>query len=64
MKDKKLFKGHEKMIAAVCSGLAEYFEMDVTVVRAIFAAGTLVLGVIPGIILYVVLMIIMPEPAE
>ncbi len=49
----------DKRVAGVCSGLAEYFGVDATLVRLIFVVATLFGG--PGLILYIVLWIIMPE---
>lgn len=47
-----------KVIAGVCSGLADYFDVDVVLVRAIFVASFLFAGV--GLGLYLVLWILMP----
>ena len=47
-----------KVIAGVCSGLADYFGVDVVLVRAIFAASFLFGGVGGG--LYLILWILMP----
>jgi phage shock protein C len=46
------------MIGGVCGGLAEYFNIDSTIVRLVF-----VLAVLSGIspLVYVVLWIVMPE---
>ena len=38
--DKKLTRSDNKMIAGVCSGFAEYLDVDPTVVRIAFAALT------------------------
>jgi phage shock protein C len=46
-----------KIIAGVCGGLAEYYEMDSTLVRAIVAA--LILAGI-GIVFYIALWIFVP----
>jgi len=47
-----------KVIAGVCSGVAEYFEIDPTIVRIIW-----LLSIIPGIgiIAYIVCWLAMPE---
>ena len=55
---KRLVKG-EKKIFGVCSGLADYFDMDPTIMRLIFLIALLVFGT--GLLLYLVLAIIMPE---
>lgn len=55
---RRLYKG-EKKIFGVCSGLAEYFNMDPTVMRLIFLIAFFVFGT--GGLLYIVLAIVMPE---
>jgi phage shock protein PspC (stress-responsive transcriptional regulator) len=49
----------DKKVAGVCGGIAEYFNIDSTLVRLIFVLATLLGG--PGLILYIVLWIVMPE---
>ena len=63
MNDKKLTRSNNKMIGGVCAGLAEYFGIDATLVRVIYAVLSCFSAYFPGIILYVILLIIMP-PAE
>lgn len=55
---KRLVKG-EKKIFGVCSGIANYFDTDPTIVRIIFLIA--VLGFGTGILLYLIMAIIMPE---
>jgi len=55
---KRLVKG-EKKIFGVCSGLANYFDIDPTVVRVAFLVAVFVFGV--GGLLYLALAVIMPE---
>jgi len=58
---KKLKRSNkEKMIAGVCGGLAEYFEMDPTVVRILYVVGSVVSVAFPGILVYIILWFIMP----
>ncbi len=58
---KKLYRSHsQRMLAGVCGGFAEYFDIDVTVVRVVYVLLTL-FTVFSGIILYIILMLIMPE---
>ena len=49
----------DRKIAGVCGGIAEYFDMDPTVVRLIFAAVSIFSGV--GILAYIATVIIIPE---
>ena len=60
MNQKKLYKNViDKKICGVCSGLADYFEIDVTLIRLITAL-VIILGNFPALILYFVAAIIMP----
>lgn len=57
---KKLYRIEQgKMICGVCGGIAEYLNLDVTLVRLIAAAAGLC-SVGTGIVLYIAAAIIMP----
>ena len=47
-------------LAGVCAGLAEYFDLDVTLVRVVYTTATLFSVAFPGIILYVILALVIP----
>ena len=53
----------DKRIAGVCSGLARYFEVDVTLVRLLVVAATLCSGGL-GLLAYIAAWIIMPKDTE
>lgn len=53
-----------RIFAGVCGGLAEYFDMNATLLRALWAAVTLVTGILPGIVVYVLTMILMKKGIE
>ncbi|MFZ5970472.1 MAG: PspC domain-containing protein [Bacteroidota bacterium] len=55
---KRLVKGSDKKIFGVCSGLANYFDMDPTVMRIIFLVAFFAFGT--GLLLYLVLALVMP----
>jgi phage shock protein C len=58
--EKKLQRDeNNKMIAGVCAGLAEYFNIDITIIRAVFLLALLLHGT--GVGLYIVLWIVMPK---
>ena len=59
--NKKLMRSNNKKIAGVCSGIAEYFDVDPTMIRAVFAIITLFTGLLLGLIAYIVLCAIMPQ---
>jgi phage shock protein PspC (stress-responsive transcriptional regulator) len=58
---KRLYRSKtDRMIAGVCGGLAEYFNVDPVIIR-IIALILLLPGGLPGIIPYVILWIVVPE---
>lgn len=59
MKEKKLRKSINKKIAGVCGGIAEYFEIDATIVRLVWALVALSTGF--GFVAYIVAAIVMEE---
>jgi len=62
--NKKLTKSRDKVIAGVFGGIAKYFDLDKAWVRIIGAALILFTGVGPGIILYIIAAMVMPEPSS
>ncbi len=58
---KRLRRSSDKMLAGVCGGIAEYFDVDPTLIRVLYAALTLFTAGFPGILLYIVMMILMPN---
>lgn len=52
---------NEKVIAGVCGGIAEYFEMDPTLVRVGYVVLSVFSAGFPGIIVYLILAAIMPQ---
>jgi len=53
-----------RKIAGVCAGLAEYFDLDVTLVRVLWLLVTIFSAIIFGIVGYIVAWIVMPEEPE
>jgi len=56
---RKLFKGRDKKLAGVCSGLGEYFDVDPTLIRVLFVVAFFAVG--GGLLLYIILAIMMPD---
>lgn len=63
MEYKKLTLSNDKKIAGVCGGIAEYIEIDPTVVRLIYALLTLFTA-FSGIIIYLILMLVLPKASH
>ena len=51
----------EKMIAGVCGGIAEYFDMDPSIVRIIYVVVSVLSVAFPGILVYIIIWIIIPK---
>lgn len=63
MNNKKLYRTEDnKMLAGVCGGVAEYFNLDPTLVRVLWVAVSLFAGA--GVILYIIMAIIVPVKSQ
>jgi len=59
---KRLYRSRkDRVIGGVCAGLAEYANMDVSLMRVIWVLGSIFFAGIGGIIAYVILMAVVPE---
>jgi len=60
---KQLYRNtKDEMLGGVCSGLAEYFDVDPNLVRLLFVVFAAVTGV--GVLVYIALWLIVPEKEE
>ena len=50
-----------RMIAGVCGGLAQRFGMDPSLVRILFVLASILSAAFPGILVYIVMWIVVPE---
>lgn len=58
--NKNLYRSKaQRMLGGVCGGIAEYFDVDVTIVRLIWIFAMFVGGI--GILPYIIAWIIIPE---
>tara|TARA_B100001123_G_C14448211_1_gene685480 strand:- start:72 stop:308 length:237 start_codon:yes stop_codon:yes gene_type:complete len=62
---KKMYKSTtDKKVSGVAAGTADYFGIDVTVMRIIWFVFVLATGFFPGLLLYIVLAWILPTDNE
>lgn len=60
METKRLYRSRTNvMIGGVCAGLAEYFNMDPTIMRLIFVLLALLGG--HGVLLYLIMWLVVPQ---
>ena len=57
---KKIYRPNDRVIAGVCGGLAEYLDVDATIVRLVYALFT-VTTIFSGAILYIIAWLIVPR---
>ena len=53
-----------RMIAGVCGGIAEWLGWDPTLVRVLYVVGSILSVAFPGILVYIILWIIVPNAAD
>jgi phage shock protein PspC (stress-responsive transcriptional regulator) len=61
MKEKRLYRSNDRMIGGVCAGLAEYFGIDKSLVRIVFAL-LIFAGTVSFWVYLLMWLIIPPEP--
>lgn len=60
---KKLYRSKDdRWLGGVCGGIAKYFNVDSTIIRALFILLALAVG--GGILVYIILWIIIPEEPD
>ncbi len=50
-----------RMLGGVVAGLANYFGLDITLARVIYAVGSICSAAFPGMLVYIILWIVIPE---
>ena len=61
--EKKLYKSRDNSVfAGVLGGVGEYAGVDPTILRLAYVFLTVFTGVAPGVIAYVIAMLIVPQP--
>jgi phage shock protein C len=51
----------DRMLAGVCGGLARYLGMDSTVVRVVYVLASVLTAAFPGILVYLIFWLIVPD---
>jgi phage shock protein C len=59
---KRLYRSRQdRMISGVCGGVAEYFNIDPTIIRLALVAFTFLSWGIGGLLFYIIAAIVIPE---
>ena len=59
-----VLKEKDKKLSGLCAGIADYAEVDVTVIRLIVLTLIIMTGVIPGLFIYLIASAITPKEGE
>jgi phage shock protein C len=59
-----VLKQSDKKITGLCSGIADYVDVDVTVIRLIVLTVIIMTGVLPGLVVYLIASAITPKEGE
>lgn len=57
----RLTRSDNRMIAGVCAGIAEYLGWSIPMTRLLYVLVSILSVAFPGIIVYLILWIVMPE---
>lgn len=61
-KNKRLYRSStNKVFAGICGGLGEYLEMDPVILRLIWLLIVVFTGFVPGVIVYIIAIFIIPN---
>ncbi len=58
---KRLRRTKDAILGGVCGGIAEYFELDPSLVRIAYILVSILSAAFPGILVYIVLWIVVPS---
>ena len=61
MNQKKLVRSSNKVLGGVLGGIADYMDVDPTVVRVIYVALTIFSAAFPGVLLYIIMLLLIPH---
>ena len=58
---RRLTKSSNRVWGGVCGGLADYFDLDPTLVRLGYVLISILSAAFPGALVYLILLVIMPD---
>ncbi|MGN0521395.1 MAG: PspC domain-containing protein [Eubacterium sp.] len=62
---KRLYRSKtDRQLAGVCGGIATYFNVDPSIVRLIWAIVSVLSTAVPGLLVYIVCAIVIPEEPD
>jgi phage shock protein C len=59
--NRRLTKSYDRVLGGVCGGIANYFDLDPTLVRIGYVLISILSAAFPGALVYLILWLIMPD---
>ena len=56
----KLTRSDDRMLGGVCAGIAEYFDLDATLIRIAYVLLSILSIGFPGLLVYIILWMVIP----
>lgn len=60
----RLYRSEDRLLGGVCSGIAEYFKLDPTMVRLGYVLLSVLSAAFPGLLVYVIMWLVVPPKSE
>jgi len=57
---RRMFRSNDRMLGGVCAGIAEYFDLDPTLIRIGYLVLSVISAAFPGLLVYIILWIVIP----
>ena len=61
MAQKKLVRSSNKVLGGVLGGIADYMDVDPTIVRVVYVALSIFTTGFPGLLLYIIMLLLIPH---
>lgn len=63
--EKKLYRSEQnKILAGVIGGIGEYFNVDPVILRVLYVLLTVFTGLVPGIVAYILMILVVPKRGQ
>ena len=57
---RRLFRSNDRLLGGVCAGIADYFDLDPTLIRIGYLVLSVLSAAFPGILVYIIFWIVIP----
>ncbi len=64
MYQRRLTRSRDRVLGGVCAGVAEYFGWDPAIVRIAYVILSFLSAAFPGLLVYIIMWVVMPEKTD